>query len=116
MHRFPAVSMYEPSEMSGSVLILRWWFQVFSATVFKQIELTGVKVDAGTALTKDFVLEVGLLTETIKVEGQTSLVETTSGSVGTTVQVSYVLDIPLADRNVFTLVNLVPGAFYKGSV
>jgi hypothetical protein len=86
-----------------------------SASGFKQIELTGLKVDVGTALTQDFVLEVGLVTDTVKVEGQTSLVETTSGSVGTTVQMSYVLDIPLADRNVFTLVNLVPGAFYKGS-
>src|ERR1043166_8318329 len=51
-----------------------------SAPGFKQIEVTGLKVDVATALTQDFTLEVGLVTETVKVEGQTSLVETTSGN------------------------------------
>jgi hypothetical protein len=86
-----------------------------TATGFKQAEIGGLKVDVNTTLTQDIVMEVGLVTETVKVDGQSTLVETTTGTVGTTVQMSHVMEMPLADRNVFTLVNLVPGAFYRGS-
>ena len=82
---------------------------------FKQLQIRGLKVDVGSTLTQDATLDLGQVNETISVEGQTSLVDTTSGQVGTTIQTSYVLEMPLASRNVFTLVNLVPGAFYKGS-
>jgi hypothetical protein len=79
-----------------------------SATGFKQIEIVNAKVDVGTTLTQDVTLEVGQVNESIQVEGQSSLVDTTSGQVGTTIQTGYVLEMPLADRNVFRLVNLVP--------
>jgi len=85
------------------------------ATGFKQLDISGLKVDVGTTLTQDAALDIGQMTETVRVDGQTSLVETTSGQVGTTIQTSYVLEMPLSSRNVFTLVNLVPGAFYRGS-
>ena len=86
-----------------------------TATGFKRLDIGGLKVDVGSTLTEDATLEVGQVTEVLTVEGQTSLVDTTSGQVGTTIQTSYVLEMPLANRNVFTLVNLVPGAFYRGS-
>jgi hypothetical protein len=78
---------------------------------FKRLVIDGLKVDVGSILTQDLVLEVGGTTESIQVSGHTSLVETTNGEVGTTVQVSHVLEMPLVDRNVFNLVNLVPGSF-----
>jgi len=87
----------------------------FSHPGFKQLDIRGLKVNVGTTLTQDASLDVGQLTETVSVEGQSSLVDTTSGQVGTTIQTGYVLEMPLADRNVFRLVNLVPGAFYRGS-
>src|SRR5262249_47843916 len=86
-----------------------------TAPGFKQLDISGLKVDVGSTLTEDATLEVGQVTETVRVEAQSSLVDPTSGQVGTTIQTSYVLEMPLADRNVFTLVNLVPGAFYRGS-
>jgi len=86
-----------------------------SAPGFKQTDVTGLKVDVGSALTQDVTLELGQLTETVSVEALSSLVDTTSGQVGATIQTSYVLEMPLSDRNVFRLVNLVPGAFYRGS-
>jgi hypothetical protein len=86
-----------------------------SSAGFKQAVFTNLKVDVGTTLTQDVTLEVGQITESVQVEGQASLVDTTSGAVGTTIQTGYVLEMPLADRNVFRLVNLVPGAFYQGS-
>jgi hypothetical protein len=85
-----------------------------TASGFKQLNIGRLKVDVGSTVTQDAMLEVGLVTEAVRVEAQTSMVDTTSGQVGTTIQTSYVLEMPLADRNVFTLVNLVPGAFYRG--
>jgi Carboxypeptidase regulatory-like domain len=77
---------------------------------FKRLVIDGLKVDVGTTLTQDMVLEIGGTAESIEVMGQASMVETASGEVGTTVQVSHVLEMPLVDRNVFNLVNLVPTA------
>src|SRR6266550_4956379 len=78
---------------------------------FKRLVIEGLKVDVGSVLTQDMALEIGVTTESIQVTGRTSLVETANGEVGTTVQVSHVLEMPLVDRNVFNLVNLVPGSF-----
>jgi len=80
---------------------------------FKRLAIDGLKIEVGTTLTQDLSLQVGTVTETLEVRGQTSLVETTSGSVGTTVDMTHVLEIPVSDRNVFNLINLVPGAFHK---
>lgn len=87
---------------------------VITAQGFKQSSIGPVKVDVGSTLTQNAVLEVGNVSETVKVEGTTTLVDTTSGQVGTTIQTSYVLEMPLSDRNVMSLVNLVPGAFSRG--
>src|SRR6266849_5480134 len=78
---------------------------------FKRLVIEGLKVDVGSVLTQDMVMEIGVTTESIQVTGRTSLVETANGAVGTTVQVSHVLEMPLVDRNVFNLVNMVPGAY-----
>lgn len=86
-----------------------------TATGFRQLSIASLKVDVGTTLTQDASLEIGQVTDTIRVEAQSNLVDTTSGAVGATIQTSYVLEMPLSSRNVFTLVNLVPGAFYRGA-
>jgi hypothetical protein len=78
---------------------------------FKRLEIDGLKVDVGSVLAQDLVLEVGGTTESVQVTGRTSLVETTNGAIGTTVTVSHVLEMPLVDRDVFNLVNLVPGSY-----
>lgn len=78
---------------------------------FKRLEIDGLKVDVGSVLTQDMVMEVGGTTESVQVTGRTSLVETTNGAIGTIVTVSHVLEMPLVDRNVFNLVNLVPGSY-----
>src|SRR6476620_1896195 len=83
---------------------------------FKRLVISKLKVDVGSILTQDVVLEVGGTTESVSVEGHASLVETTSGAVGTTVTVSHVLEMPLVDRNVFSLVNMVPGAYMSAGL
>jgi hypothetical protein len=83
---------------------------------FKRLVIEGLKVDVGSILTQDLILEVGGTTESVQVTGRTSLVETNSGAVGTTVTVSHVLEMPLVDRNVFTLVNMAPGAYMSAGL
>jgi hypothetical protein len=70
-----------------------------------------VAVNAATTLTQDVTLRIGVVMESVEVVASSAAVETTSGSVGTTVQVGHVLEMPLVDRDVFRLTNLVPGAF-----
>ncbi|MGH9673274.1 MAG: carboxypeptidase regulatory-like domain-containing protein [Bryobacteraceae bacterium] len=79
---------------------------------FKRTQIAGLKLDAASTLTQDLTLEVGSVTETMRVTGQSSLVETTSGEVGTTVSLGHVLEMPLVDRNVFNLINLTPGGYF----
>src|SRR5258707_12614163 len=54
------------------------------AVGFKRLVISGLTVNVGTVLTQDMVLEIGVTTESIQVAGKSSLVETTSGGVGTT--------------------------------
>lgn len=81
---------------------------------FKRFEIRGLRLNVGTTLTQSIVLGIGVVTETIEVSGQTLMVQTTSGEVGSTVQVEQILEMPMPNRNVFSLVNLVPGAWYRG--
>src|SRR5579862_9251269 len=61
---------------------------------FKHLVINHLKVNVDTTTTQDLVLSVGAVSESVEVVGQTSLVETTNGSVGTTVQINHVLEMP----------------------
>lgn len=82
---------------------------------FKRLDLTGLKLDVDSTLTQDLSLEVGVVTESVKVTAQTNLVETASGELGTTVSLTHVREMAMADRNVYRLVNMVPGAFLSNA-
>jgi len=119
----PGVSVTVRSEQTGSKItvksqidgvylapqILPGNYSITAAQAgFKRLDISGLKVDVSSTLTQDLTLEVGAVTETLKVSEQTSLVETASGEVGTTIAVDHVLEMPLVDRNVFNLINLLP--------
>ena len=48
---------------------------------FKKLTIEGLKIDVGTTLTQDLMLEVGTVTEVVEVKGVANLVETTSAAV-----------------------------------
>jgi hypothetical protein len=79
---------------------------------FKRLTISGLKLDAGTTLTQDLVLQVGVATETVTVTGTSSLVETNTNAVGTTIDAAHMTELPLADRQLFALMNLTPGTFF----
>ena len=82
---------------------------------FKRAEVNGVRVNANSEVAQSFVLEIGALTEVVEVTAEQLQVQTTSGSVGSTVQVEQIQELPLPNRDIFNLVNLVPGAFRSES-
>ena len=78
---------------------------------FKRAELSDIRVNASATVTQPIQLELGAVTETVQVSGTALQVETTTGAVSSTVQVEQILEMPMPSRDVFRLVNLVPGAF-----
>ena len=78
---------------------------------FKRAEANGLRLNVASEVTQSFALEIGALTEIVEVSAAQLQVQTTSGSVGSTVQVEQIQELPLPDRDIFNLVNLVPGAF-----
>lgn len=86
------------------------------AAGFKRTQIQALKLDVGTTATQDIFLELGQVTEAITVSGQKATVDVTSGTVGHTVNMTSVLELPLSDRTVFGLINLVPGAYFVNTV
>jgi len=80
-----------------------------SSTGFKTIQESGVTLDEGQTLRLDFTMEVGGVSETIQVSGHSSLIETATTAISTVVTNQKILDLPMAGRNPFALVQLVPG-------
>jgi hypothetical protein len=78
--------------------------QGFSSMVFK-----GAIVQVGSSSTVDFAMQVGALTESVTVSGETSLVQTTRSDVGTVINSTMVSNMPLSGRRFQDLSLLVPG-------
>ena len=81
----------------------------FRVPGFKVVERTKVEVKAGTKVNLDAVLEVGDVTETVNIQAETPLVETTSSNFSTGVQTQLLQQVPLVGRDIQTLVQLLPG-------
>jgi hypothetical protein len=84
------------------------------AAGFKRLTVTGLKLDAGAALTQDLKLEVGAVTQTVSVHGTTSLVNTSSGSMTADIDLTNILELPSKDRLVLDVLNLIPGVYFVG--
>jgi hypothetical protein len=82
-----------------------------SAAGFKPLTQKGVSVSINTVTRADLNLEVGALTESVTVQANAALLQTTKTDVNVNLESRAVGDLPLGGyRNFQTLVNLVPGA------
>jgi hypothetical protein len=79
-------------------------------TGFKTWQATDVTLAVGDRLRLSPSLEVGAVTETVEVVGQTPALQTDSSSVGTLIGATSVENLPLNGRNFVTLVQLAAGA------
>ena len=81
---------------------------------FKSIRREGIRLEIGQNLALDLRLEVGRIEETVTVEGNAPLLDTTSPSVGTVIQANQLKALPLAGRHWAGLMLLAPGAINTG--
>ncbi|HWS53830.1 MAG TPA: TonB-dependent receptor [Pyrinomonadaceae bacterium] len=76
---------------------------------FSEARLTEVRLEPNRNLVLDASLSVGTTTEEVTVTASQELVDTTSPTLGTTVEQKRVVDLPLNGRQVLNLALLQPG-------
>ncbi len=75
-------------------------------TGFRRVLRSGVIVQLGQTLTLDFTLEVGGLTEEIRVTGDVPLLQATNAEISDVIENRQVVQIPLNGRNFLALAQL----------
>ena len=82
---------------------------VVSMPGFKNYSQTGITLEVGRNARVDPVIEVGALTEVVSVVADAPLVETTTAALSRTVGQNEVMNLPLVNRDLYTLLNLTGG-------
>ena len=78
-------------------------------TGFQTMVQRGITLTVGSDRVIDFSLQVGQTQTTVAVEGQASLVDTTSAALTSLVEQKQIADLPLNGRNYTELIALAPG-------
>ncbi len=76
---------------------------------FKQFRQTGVTLDIDRNARVDPVLELGDMTQTVTVKADAAQVNTADATIGRTVENREIVNLPLVNRDVYTLLTLTPG-------
>lgn len=80
-----------------------------SSAGFKKFSQTGIELEVNRNARVDVVLQVGTVTETIAVTSDAPLVETATPALGQTVNQQDILNLPLVNRDVYSLLELTAG-------
>jgi hypothetical protein len=75
---------------------------------FKKTTVENIKVDTATVATVDVTLEPGTVTTAITVQAEATVVNTESGTTGSTVTQREIQDVPLVNRSVLDLAVTLP--------
>lgn len=81
---------------------------------FRRFVRDGITIEVQSAVRIDVSMQLGDVSQTVEVTGQTPLLQTENASLGQVVEARKVLEMPLNGRNVFSLVSLVPGVVPGG--
>ncbi|MGE5836083.1 MAG: carboxypeptidase regulatory-like domain-containing protein [Acidobacteriota bacterium] len=81
---------------------------------FKTFELKGVRIGTQQFVNLDVALEVGTISETVTVSGQSPIIETGTASTGETLEKTVLESLPTVGRNVFLMANMVPTMVTSG--
>lgn len=79
------------------------------AAGFRKVVVDDLKLQINQTLRTDIRMEVGQVSETVQVEGQTTGVETVNVTLGASVTDRPIINMPLNGRNVLDLARLQPG-------
>jgi hypothetical protein len=86
----------------------------FAAPGFKKFEQTGIVLEVNRNAKADAVLQVGAVSDTIEVAADVAMVETTQPSLGQVVTNTEIDNMPLVNRDVYTLLTLTAGVDTTG--
>jgi hypothetical protein len=78
-------------------------------TGFKNFTQTGILLEVGRNARVDAAIELGTVSETLTVVGDSPLVDTASASLSRTVGQNEVLNLPLVNRDLYSLLSLTGG-------
>ena len=81
---------------------------------FKRSERRGLILNVDQSAELDFTLELGAATESVQVSGDAPLLDTNSAQLGQVIDNQSIVNLPLNQRNPFSLILLAPGV--TGSV
>jgi Carboxypeptidase regulatory-like domain/TonB dependent receptor-like, beta-barrel len=76
---------------------------------FQAQQIASVTLQVEQAARLDFTLKVGNVSETVNVSASASVLQTENASVGTVIDSSKIVDLPLNGRNFIQLAQLIPG-------
>src|SRR5437773_7687970 len=79
---------------------------------FRTITQNGVELQVQQSARLDFTLQVRDVSQTVEVEGTTTLIATENATVGTVIENSRIVEMPLNGRNVLQLKSLSPNVRY----
>jgi hypothetical protein len=82
-----------------------------TATGFKQALHEGLELHAGDKVQADLKLEVGALSESVTVTGQSEQLRTGTASMGQTINTTEARDLPIMGRNTYMLADLATGMY-----
>jgi hypothetical protein len=86
-----------------------------TAKGFQPVVLQSVTVETSRATNLEIKFEIVGIQEEVKVEGRSSVVETTSTTISNTVSNEQIEKLPVGDRSVLVFALLIPGAQQSGS-
>src|SRR6266404_1613979 len=109
----------EPTGVDGlysfvNVLPGRYRIEV-EKTGFKRTTRPEVIVEVGQSVRIDLTMQVGDMTQTVEVTGETPLLQSETSSLGQVVEERKANELPLNGRNVFNLISLAPAVVPQGS-
>src|SRR5437773_7242532 len=76
---------------------------------FKNYEQTGIVLEVGRNARVDAIIELGAVSETVSVVGDSPLVDTASASLSRMVGQNEVLNLPLVNRDLYSLLSITGG-------
>jgi Carboxypeptidase regulatory-like domain/TonB-dependent Receptor Plug Domain/TonB dependent receptor len=82
---------------------------------FKEVNKTDLVLQVQDTLEQNFTLQVGSMSESVTVSGQSINMNTTDAAVSTVIDREFVENIPLNGRSFQDLLTLAPGVTYVGS-
>lgn len=86
-----------------------------AASGFRTATRTGIVLTAGQSLNVDFAMSVATANESVEVSAETTLLDTGSANIATTLSNQEVTDLPNNGRNPYVMATLAAGVINSGS-